>query len=368
MFKLYDAIVVSDETDRTLSGAVRVSILGVTDSIEDDYQPWALPAVNYLMGVPTKGSYLKVYLEDDDIHQPIYIHVSPQKSYLPDDYINNYPNVAIANLGSDFFQMLHDRVQRRTVVDHDSDSRLTWDSFGKITHESDRGYDNTGFGAKQGNGKKTQRVLTEGTINILTCSPHSGGSEYLEITHVSNDTVNGTLESQERLNEQTYITDENGLDTPISRPLLDGEIEYVQAKNIITSPNRTVKYILIGSTGNSNFADSVSYILESNLSSHYVIGRNIDEFIQMIDLDKIGTLGSKGTFENENSLNKKSITVLLCGIPTQPYSTSQYENINKVIEHARNLYGNQLQIVTIDQVDSISGGLFGALFDRTKLI
>jgi hypothetical protein len=369
LFGIYDALVVSDETDRTLSGAVRVSIIGITDSLEDDIQPLALPAVDSKMGVPTKGTFLKVYFEDGDLHQPTYLQSSPQKSYLPQEYIENYPNVAVANLGSDFFQMVHNRADKRTVIEHDSSSRIVWNAFGTVTHESDKGYDNTGYGAKQGNGKKVQRVLTEGSIDVFTCTPFSGGSEYLEVTHISKSSVTGSVDKQQALASPTPVSDENnGLDAPVTRPLLTEEIEYVQSKNSLTIQNRKVKIILVGNTGNNDFSDSVNSLFNSKLSAHYVVGRLQKDFIQMIDLDKAGTFGSKGTWNMETNLNKICISVLLCGDGKGEYSSDQYINLNKIILNAREKFGDDIEVVTISEVDPLMASMFGTNFQKGRTV
>lgn len=367
--RLYDAIVISDEVDRTLSGAVRISIIGITDNIEDDFQPLALPAVDASMGVPTKGTYLKVYFEDGDIHQPIYLQSSPQKSYLPEEYINNYPNVSVSNLGSDFFQMTHNRAERRTIIDHDSESSLTWDAFGALTHDSDKAYENTGRGAKNGNGQKIQPVLTEGTINPFTARPMFGGSEYLKVSHISKSTVTGSIEAQQKLAEVTPISEtETGFDEPITRPLLTGTVEYLQAKNILNIPDRKIKIILIGNTGNNDFSSSVNTLLNSQISSHYVVGRLQKDIIQMIDLDKAGTFGSKGTWNKESAINKIAVSIMLCGDGKVEYTSDQYINMNLIIQHVRQLYGNSVEIVTISDVDPLMVNIFGTSFNRSRLV
>lgn len=364
----YEAIVVSDETDRTLSGGVRILVIGVTDTLEDDVQPLALPAVDSFMGVPTKGSYLKVYFEDGDIHQPIYLQVSPQKSYLSSDYIANYPNVAVANLGSDFFQMIHDRQAKRTLIDHDSNSSITWDAFGTIIHDSQNGYENSGDGAKQGEGEKVQRVLTEGTVDVFTCTVHAGGSEYFKVTHVSKETVLGTIESSQKLAEKTTeSTEGTGTDSIETRELGGNTIEYLQAKNIIIDSNRKVKLVVIGNTGNNDFVISINSLLESNVSTHYVVGRNNGEVIQMIDLDKTGTFASKGIWNKERNVNKFSITVLLVGTSTSDYTTSQYSVLGDIISLAKDKYGNEIEVTSISDIDPNMTLLFGNKFDLNKV-
>lgn len=360
---LYDAIVVSDETDRTLSGAVRISVIGVTDSIDDDVQPLALPAVDSFMGVPTKGTYLKVYFEDGDIHQPMYLQSSPQKSYLPEDYISNYPNVAVANLGSDFFQMTHNRQDRRTLIEHDSNSSMVWDAFGAITHDSENGYENSGKGAKQGTGEKVQRVLTEGTVDVFTCTVHAGGSEYLKVTHVSKATVLGTIEAQQKLAEKTTASQEGtGFEAPETRSLGAITVEYLQAKNIITDPNRKVKLVVVGNTGNDDFTESVNALFETSVSAHYVVGRNTGEIIQMIDIDKAGTFASKGTWNKEKNANKFSVTVLLVGTATSGFTDSQYASLTNILSTVREKYGSDVELKTISDIDPTMSGVFGSLF------
>jgi hypothetical protein len=366
---LYDATVISAETDRTLSGAVRVSIIGVTDGIEDEVQPLALPALNNMMAVPTKGTHLKVYFEEGDVHQPVYLGVSPQTSFLPDEYRDNYPNVAVSNLGSDFFQKIHNRAEKSTRIEHDSNSIVTWDALGVITHDSEKGYENTGFGAKQNNGKPIQPVLTEGTIDIFTCTPFAGGSEYLKVTHISKASVLGTIERQQQLNATTTVSEEDtGFDAPVTKPLLSGTVEFLQAKNSINISNRKVKIILIGNTGINDFSNSLNSILNSSVSAHYVIGKSSGELIQMIDLTKGGTFGSKGIWNKETSINKITISVLLCGDGKSAFTPDQYNNLNSIVANARQQFGNEMEIVTIAEVDPLMVGMFGTTFDKSKVI
>lgn len=366
--RIYDAIVVGDEIDRTHSGGIRVLIIGVTDEVEDANQPIALPSLNTMMAVPTKGTYLKVYFEDGDIHQPIYLQASPQQSYLPEDYVSDYPNKAVTNLGSDIFQMVHDRANKTTVIEHDSDSSLTYDKFGCLTHDSQKGYENTGAGAKAGNGKKIQRVLTEGTVDIFCCTPHSGGSEYLQVTHVSKATVDGTFEKEDQKATPNSLNEEgSGLDTPETRNLGGDEVEFVKAKNQIIIQNRKLKYIVVGNTGKADFGDSVNRLLNSSISAHYVIGKSMPELIQMVELDNACTFASKGQWKGETSMNKVSVSVLLTGNGTQSYSDAQYINLNRVISHIKERYGMDIEVVTIADIDPLMKNVFGTQFDPKRI-
>lgn len=367
---LYDAVVISDEVDRTLSGAVRVSIIGVTNTLEDDIQPWALPSVSPMMGVPTKGTYLKVYFENNDVHQPVYLQFSPQKAYLPPDFISNYPNTSVANLGSDFFQKVHDRLNKTTTIDHDSQATAIWTALGGITLDTPKAYTNTGYGANKNNGNKLQNVITAGNIDLFSCTPMDGGSEYLQIPHVSIASVTGALDTQQQLAQPTSITegDDTGEDAPVTRPLLNGNtVEYLQAKTILTIPNRKIKIILIGNTGNNDFTNSMNALLTTTNSVHYVVGSNLTDFIQMIDLQYAGTYGSKGTWNKEVNINRIAVSISLCGDGKSAFSSDQYTNVNNIIAYVRQQHGKEIEVVTIADVDPGLINMFGTAFDKTKV-
>lgn len=369
----YDAEVISDEIDANHAGAVRVKIIGVTDDLDIKDQPFVLPVVNSIMAVPTKGTMLRVEFENGDVNTGRYTHWSATTAALPKEYIDNYPNVAVSNLGSDLFIMIHNRAAKETVITHDSSSRVIWDSDGRISHDSDLAYGNAGLGAKGGTGSKIQPVLTGGTIDIFCCTPMgaSQGSEYLHVSHVSKKTVEGPKPAVD-ISSDTAV-----METGQTRPLLDGTVEYMDSPTKTISTSRDIKYVLVTCSGGSDFTSIATKLLDAskNLSYHYLIGsdasdkpadtgllgaigssRNADTnstpngFVQFVELLNIASFGSDGLDDDDNPVNLKSISVCLVGegTPLTTYSEYQYLRLKDILLNAQNEYGEHVKLITAD--------------------
>ena len=378
----YDAVVVSDEVDPNHAGAVRVKIIGITDGdgFNDKDQPWVLPVVSSFMAVPTKGTYLRVEFEDGDIHRGRYTHTSAELSYLPEEYVSQYPNVAVMNLGSDLFHMTHYRDSKETVIKHDSSSRLRWDGLGRITHDSDLAYQNAGYGAKNGTGTKIQAVLTGGTVDVFCCTPYSSsqGSEYLWVSHVSRATVEGPAPA----NPDT--TDVTVLEVGQTRPLGAGKVDYTESPSKTPVASRDVTNIIITNSGGFNFISVYNDVMDKskNISYHYVIGtaaadsladknsaanalagtpdagtgsgssRGANEdsspkgFMQFVELTNMAAFGSN-TDSDGVKVNANCVSVCLIGTGelTKPYSDYQYQKLNDIIAHVKAEYGDNVTAV-----------------------
>ena len=386
----YDAVVISDEIDPNRAGAVRARIIGVTDEFEDKDQPFVLPTVNSIMAVPTKGTYLRVEFEDGDINQGRYLSWSPEKRPLPEEYVAQYPNVAVANLGGDLFQMTHNRASRSTVITHPSLSTITWDDNGRITHDSDLGYGNAGKGAKEGTGTKIQPVLTGGTIDVFCCTPHGlgQGSEYMHITHVSQNTVL-TPPPTPPTTQDTAV-----LETGQTKPFNDGEIEFLESPSRMRSSSRSVDYLLIGITGDDDFTTPTLEYSDSttNSSVHYLVGkaatgapepssgleipvelpggsRDADEssvtangFVQFVDINESAMFAGNEEYEGK-PLNQTCVSAMVVGTgelsltdPLTPAITPyQYGMLGDILKHVRATFGDHVQVITTDDI-----GLSGA--------
>ncbi len=370
--KYYDAIVVNDDVDPNHAGAVRVKIFGVTDGLEEEQQPFALPTVDGIQAVPTKGSYLRISFDAGDVNKPKYFQVSPEKSFLPEDYVDQYPNVSVSNLGGDFFIMTHDRAAKNTIITHPSASRIQWDEKGRIAHESDKGYDNAGRGAYKGRGEKLQSVLTEGTVDVFCCTPVGNnienggafqGSEYFFVTHISKSTVNainGQLDSD--FNTQVENARDTGTQDETKKELVDingnvsRNVEFVETTSVVVRNGKETRKIIIDYTGQNDFPAMGEKVLDdaNKFSAHYLIGRqdgasliegqNIPNdqedgsdltrgFIQFAEIENDCYLGSNfppvGPKENEDS-----ISILLVSDGTT-FTEFQYNTINQIIENAR---------------------------------
>jgi len=377
--KYYDAIVINGDVDPNHAGAVRVKIFGITDTFEIEQQPFASPTVNNIQAVPTKGTYLRVSFEDGDINLPNYLQVSPEKTPLPQDYKDNYPNVSVANLGGDFFIMTHDRAQKNTIIAHPSASKIQWDEKGRVAHNSDKGYDNAGRGAYKGRGSKVQSVLTEGTVDVFCCTPVGNniedggafqGSEYFFVTHISKSTVNainGVLDSD--FNTQVESARETGTEDETKKELVDANdtvvrnIEFVESTSIIPrTGNKELKRIIIDYTGQNDFPAMGLKILDdtNKVSAHYLVGQqdgasaiegqNADAsqaspadllrgFIQFCELENDCYVGSSyppvGPKDNEDTI---SILLVSDG---QAFTDFQYEMVNLIIQNARTKFDDE---------------------------
>lgn len=388
--KYYDAVVVSDEIDPNHAGAVRARIIGVTDTLDDSDQPFVLPVVNSFTAVPTKGTYLRVEFDDGDIHKGRYTHVSVDTSALPKEYVDNYPNVAVTNLGSDTFKMYHNRLSRETLIEHDSQSRINWDSDGVITHDSDLAYGNTGYGAKDGRGQKIQSVLTGGTIDVFCATPFSSsqGSEYFRVPHVSKRTV------LQPVTPTADVTDTSVLEVGQTRPLLNGEVEFDQSPTKIQVSSREVYYVIATCSGGFDMISVYNDIMnpDKNISYHYVIGtepadviieetqnilssvqnalpgssrdadsetnpRGFTQFVELSDVAAFGSSAINPDDPNAGSINMKCISVCLIGdggnplIPTTGFTDFQYQKLNDILNHVKNEFGNDVVFITPDDVD-----------------
>jgi hypothetical protein len=341
----FDAIVVEGNVDPGKHGGVRVKVYGLTDGIEDNkYQPVALPVVNSMTAVPTVGSIVKVYFEEGDIHQPKYTHVSTSTRPLPSDYYDDYPNISVSNMGGDEFYNVHNRSTNNTTFFHPSNSTLTWDSFGKVTHESDNGFNNSGRGAKNGQGEKIQPVLTGGTIDIFSATPFgkAQGSDYFEVTHKAR------RDTGRNINTLPESLDVNSLDSETGgTAILDGEtIDFSPSNNYVETSvreNDLINTLLISNSGGSSFTDTVDNITSGSndtSSAHYVI--NTDGMIvQCIDPQFASFMGNRLENDSGESLNINSVSVIVIGNGFE-FTPIQFDRVNQVISHMKSINGNDL--------------------------
>ena len=89
--KDYTCIVVGGSNDISHRGAVRVKVLGVTDSYEDDEQPYVYPALCMgLQQVPEVGYYLRVRFMHGDLNCGYYYGMSQTQELLPAAFTEYY--------------------------------------------------------------------------------------------------------------------------------------------------------------------------------------------------------------------------------------------------------------------------------------
>lgn len=383
----YDAVVISDEIDPNHAGAVRVRVIGVTDEFNDSDQPFVLPCANSFMAVPTKGSWLRVEFSDGDINMGRYTHVSADLNFYPEEYLQNYPNVAYKNLGSDIFKMIHYRDAKETMIRHDSSSSIRWDSLGVITHDSDLAYPNAGYGAKGGSGQKVQAVLTGGTIDVFCCTPVSSqnGSEYFWVSHVSRETVEGSKPAD------NVSEDVSMLEAPKTKPLNGTEVEFIETASKTPAAAREVIWVVVTFSGGDDYIKVHEDVMDNakHISYHYIIGkdaasaqsnslisgvvgssRNADTdtspngFAQYIDTKDMAYYGGNDDIGGIQ-VNLSAISVCLIGtggseldIMNGP-TDYQYQRIADILKQAKADFGEQVFVAsTEDFTKPKSVGLF----------
>lgn len=369
--KYYDAVVISDEIDPNHGGAVRASIIGVTDELKPDEQPFVIPAVNNIQAVPTKGTVLRVAFDDGDINKGKYFQASPEPRYLPDEYVSDYPNVSISNLGGDFFQMSHNRRTKESQVTHPSNSTVTWTSSGALIHNSDKGYNNAGRGAINTQGTRIHSVLTEATIDVFCCTPVGNnvdnggafqGSEYMFVTHMSNaaaDAINGRSNSDFDTVDDREPDKEVGGSELETRTIFDADGEEIDTvplysiESYIERNDKDYTRIILTKSDTNDFLESAAKIADSNndMAVHYLIGRvegtpptdgerdategeKQKGFVQFVELaNDVSYLSGAKTREGATA-NEGAVVIMLTGTGDF-YTQYQYDMLNKLITHIR---------------------------------
>lgn len=367
----YDAIVISDEIDPNHAGAVRAMIIGVTDDLNPDEQPFILPVVNSMQAVPTKGTLMRVVFDDGDIHKGKYLQTSAETRYLPDEYVSDYPNVAVSNLGGDFFHLVHNRRTRESQISHPSNSQITWTSSGSLIHNSDKGYNNAGRGAVNSQGARIHAVLTEATIDPFTCTPVGNnvsnggayqGSEYMFVTHMSTsvaDAINGRSINDFNTLEDIYTSNEvDGIELEFrdlynSDGSVIGNVSFYPIESYIEVRDKEITRIIVDKSGSDNFVESASKITDgkNDMGVHYLIGRiegippvdseregtDMDKqkgFIQFVDIKHdVHYMSEAITYSGEQA-NDGAIVIMLSGTGAS-YTEYQYQTLSKLVDHIR---------------------------------
>lgn len=369
--KYYDAVVISDEIDPNHGGAVRALIKGVTDTLKPDEQPFILPGVNSMQAVPTKGTLMRVAFDEGDIQKGKYFQTSPEPRYLPDEFVSDYPNVAISNLGGDFFQLSHNRRTKESQVVHPSNSQITWTPSGALIHNSDKGYNNAGRGAVNTQGTRIHSVLTEATIDPFTCTPVGNnvsnggayqGSEYMFVTHMSTavaDAINGQTNNDFDSVEDRDPSKEVGGSELEIRDLFDvegnvsGTVPFYPIESYIEVKDKEVTRIIIDKSGSDDFLESAGKITDggNDMGVHYLIGRAdgtppIDSeregtdddkqkgFIQFVDSKYDVHYMSEATTLTGDQANDGAIVIMLSGTGDS-YTDYQYETLSKLVAHIK---------------------------------
>jgi hypothetical protein len=315
-FPYYYAQVVGSSVDPNRVGCVQARVSGVTDMWDDKFQPWFAPQLTTgMQQVPQKGQWLMVRFLDGDINQGMYYGVSQTRNFLPENYVGEYPDIAVLNMGESDYLYTHNRRSHITTVQNPgNNSTFTWNAAGEMSLESSNYSDEAG--------ETASAVLTEATIDIFTCrpvgSPSTGvraGSEYLRVPHVSRATVEALRGNAGTTNTAVKSVQDSEADGQETRQLNGVNGTYtIPFMESVASKKRTAKTnkrIIIGTTGGSMFSAYLGIVtaIESKVCVHYLVGlgdgqpdilSSLDDmsaaknlgFIQCADIENDGTYGS----------------------------------------------------------------------------
>lgn len=375
---LYDAIVVTNKVDPNMTGGVQARIIGYTDELDDDAQPFVYPELNCANAVPEKGYYLRVRFEHGNILYGHYVAVSETKEGFFSPLYNgamSYPNVAVFNMGGDGYLRYYDRTKQMDTIDCPNGGHIIWDGESKIAFRSDKAYDNAGDGAKQDNGKAEHGVLTEATIDIFTCMPVgrgmiNQGSEYLNIPHVSRKTIetykNQTAEDLPTQEAPTPEGDPQATFMAINdiQGSKVAEVELSLTQNYISRFDKEIDKIIIGISEGKSFPEMADEYMKSGSqsSAHYLVGRidgdpevasdnplkplNNSGFLQFVNIEHDAYYGSSVNDSNEQPANRNAVSIMLIS-DSKPISLMkgftefQKDMVKKLIAHIRNKAGDE---------------------------
>ena len=148
--KFHPAKIVANDDPEQL-GRVRVRVYGIyEDTIPDDDLPWAVPDFSFIgssLGsfiVPTVGTIVNVYFENDDFYLPKYTTKVLDKVSLSDmtsDYSDDYPDTMVffETENGDYFKI--NRKTLKTTFRHASGLMISIDKDGntKVDNTSTAG-------------------------------------------------------------------------------------------------------------------------------------------------------------------------------------------------------------------------------------
>ena len=365
----YLAVVVQGSVDTMHRGAVMARVLGVTDELDDEDQPYFYPALNSsIQQVPPGGYYLRVRFEDGDINRGTYYGMSATPDVLPPEFADNYPDVAVGNLGEDGFFYTHNRqTHTTTIVNPGNNSGFVWDAAGFITYESNVAHAQAGQGAKEGGGANTHHVLTEATIDIFTCMPVGGnrdntgigqGSEYLQISHISQTTIdafNGQPPQDDTSKSPALSEpfDDNVPHTDIVNK--SGEtvmkVPLERTDKMIQRNGKQIKRILVCHTEGECFPVMANKFTTTDTNAHFLVGKvagdpevlgengNKDSLknsglYQFIDLDNDAGAYSNASIDGDKA-NVDAVVIMLVGDATSAPTSYQMDVLDKLIVHIR---------------------------------
>jgi hypothetical protein len=352
-FPYYYAQVVGSSVDPNRVGCVQARVSGVTDLWEDKFQPWFAPQLSTgMQQVPQKGHWLMVRFLDGDINQGMYYGVSQTKNFLPENFVGEYPDVAVLNMGeSDYLYTHNRRTHITTIKNPGNNSGLTWNDAGEITMESSNASDEAG--------DPSLSVLTEATIDVFTCqpigSPSTGvrsGSEYLRVPHISKATIDalrGNGSGTETVVKSVQDSEADGQETrELNGRNKTYTIPFMESSASKKRTNKTNKRIILGATGSSPLAAYLGIVtaIDSKVCVHYLVGlgdgqpdilsslsdqsaaKNLG-FIQCADITNDGTYGS----DMKGKKNIDAVSIMFYG--DGQLNKYQEEKMLDIINHVK---------------------------------
>lgn len=352
-FPYYYAQVVGTSVDPNRAGCVQARVNGVTDLWEDKLQPWFAPQLTTgMQQVPQKGQWLMVRFIDGDINQGLYYGVSQTKSFLPANYVSEYPDVAVMNLGEAEYLYTHNRrTHVSSIKNPGNNTDITWTDAGELVVSS-------GNAAKEA-GDASLSVLTEATIDVFTCmpvgSPDTGvraGSEYLKVPHISQATVDALRGGGEGIETVVKNMQDSEVDGSEKRDLNGTEktysVPYIESSATKHRTGKKNKRILIGATCGNLLAAYLGMVTSpsGDIAVHYLVGvadgdpdvlSNLENkkdaknrgFIQCVEITDDGTYGS----DMKGKMNLNAVSVVFYGDGT--LNSYQQKKLTDIINHVK---------------------------------
>ena len=124
--------------DPDMLGRCKIRVLGVFDTVEDEYLPWADPDFDFvgsLKGsfiVPPVGCIVSVYFENDDLYFPKYTRKVVDKANLPKNHSKNYPNTMVFFETDNGTSFEIDRTTDEVTLNHKAGSKIIIKPNGEI--------------------------------------------------------------------------------------------------------------------------------------------------------------------------------------------------------------------------------------------
>lgn len=352
-FPYYYAQVVGTTVDPNRAGSVQARICGVTDKWQDKDQPWVAPQLTIgMQQVPPKGYWLLVRFKDGDINQGMYYAMSQTKSFLPDKYKSEYPDVAVMNLGESEYVYVHNRrTHTSSITNPGNNSTVEWNAAGEVTLGTSNASDEPGSGSLA--------VLTEATIDVFTCTPVGAsdtpvraGSEYLRVPHISRATVDALRGSGTggAIVEKARVDDV--ADGMQHKEIIGTggtyEIPFLESPASKRRTGKRNRRIIVAATGKSPLAEFLSTYTSdgAKTSAHYLVGlgdgdpdilselkdksdaKNLG-FIQCTDIGFDATLGS----DMRGKPNIDAVSVVFYG--DGKLTRYQQEKFADIVNHVR---------------------------------